>query len=278
MLYAKNAKIYLAARSEEKANQAIEEIKGLSPNSTGELVFLKLDLDDLEGIKASAESFLAKETKLDILFNNAGVMGVLPGPVRTKQGHEVNLGTNVIAPFLFTHFLTPTLISTAKTAPKGSVRVVWTSSFGTETSGVKSLGMSIDDLEKYEKQAGMERYAQSKAGGWLLGVEYARRFKDDGVASFAINPGNLMTNLAREHGWFFQWFLKFIVYEPFNGTCTLLYAGFSQDLGLENSGAWGKFIRGVTIGIDANYDANSCAIRSHWNHSPRPGCCYEVRG
>ena len=61
------------------------------PDSKGELVFLHLDLDDLSTIKKSAEEFLSKEQKLDVLWNNAGVM-VPPQGSKTKQGYEMQLG------------------------------------------------------------------------------------------------------------------------------------------------------------------------------------------
>jgi retinol dehydrogenase-12 len=47
LLYSKNAKVYIFARSEPKANQAIEDIKKAAPTSTGVLDFLPLDLSDL---------------------------------------------------------------------------------------------------------------------------------------------------------------------------------------------------------------------------------------
>ena len=51
---AHNAKVYLAARSQEKAEQAIKELK----EQTGkEGIFLKLDLADLKSIKSAAEEF-----------------------------------------------------------------------------------------------------------------------------------------------------------------------------------------------------------------------------
>jgi retinol dehydrogenase-12 len=85
-LLAHNAKVYVAARSQEKAEVAITELK----KSTGkEAHFLKLDLADLKSVKASTEEYLrfvssaatpqgllfdaiySKETTLDVLFNNA---------------------------------------------------------------------------------------------------------------------------------------------------------------------------------------------------------------
>ena len=61
LLYTHNATVYIAARSAEKAHAAISYIKEACPDSKGTLHYLHLDLDDLSGIKASAESFLAKE-------------------------------------------------------------------------------------------------------------------------------------------------------------------------------------------------------------------------
>ena len=54
-LLAHNAKVYIAARSEEKAKSAITELK----EQTGkEAIFLKLDLADLKSVKSSAEEFI----------------------------------------------------------------------------------------------------------------------------------------------------------------------------------------------------------------------------
>jgi len=112
ILYQHNAKIYVTARSSGKSAEIIDEITQAHPGSRGELVFLKLQLDDLTTIKASAEEFLAKETRLDVLWNNAGVM-VPPQGSKTVQGHELQIGINNLGHFLFTHFLTSVLTETA---------------------------------------------------------------------------------------------------------------------------------------------------------------------
>lgn len=74
ILYLRNAKVYIAARSEDKAKAAIEEIKTRVPNSEGQIIFLLLDLGNLSTIKNSAEEFLRENERLDVLWNNAGVM------------------------------------------------------------------------------------------------------------------------------------------------------------------------------------------------------------
>ncbi len=81
----------MAARSEVKVNAAIGDITAAAPTSTGSLRFMQLDLDDLRTIKPSVDYFLAREKKLDVLFNNAGVMSVAE-LTRTKQGHGDQYG------------------------------------------------------------------------------------------------------------------------------------------------------------------------------------------
>lgn len=66
-LLLKNAKVYLAARSPKKAAAAIKRLEEETKKSA---VFLELDLADLRSVRRAAESFLAQETRLDILFNN----------------------------------------------------------------------------------------------------------------------------------------------------------------------------------------------------------------
>lgn len=65
-----NAKVYLAARSKEKAEKAIAELK----EETGkEAYFLELDLASMASVRKAASEFLSQEKTLHILFNNASV-------------------------------------------------------------------------------------------------------------------------------------------------------------------------------------------------------------
>src|ERR1700753_1240459 len=93
ILHQHNPKISHAARSDSKSKELIDELDKANPDAKGEVIFLKLQLDDLTTIKASAEEFLAKESRLDVLWNNAGVMIPAEGS-KTKQGYELQLGIN----------------------------------------------------------------------------------------------------------------------------------------------------------------------------------------
>ena len=64
----RGAKVYIAARNESKATAAISRIEAWNPSSTrGQILFHKLELDDPRDAKKSAEAFLARESRLDIL-------------------------------------------------------------------------------------------------------------------------------------------------------------------------------------------------------------------
>jgi NAD(P)-dependent dehydrogenase (short-subunit alcohol dehydrogenase family) len=245
ILYSKNAKVYIAARSQEKAEKAIEVIKKSSPNSSGELVFLRLDLTNLATIRASAEEFISKETKLDVLFNNAGVW-ITPQGSKTEQGYELTLGVNDIGPFMFTKLLTPLLVATAKTEPSGAVRVVWVSSVGAELGNHKPGGVPLDNLDYHDEKPGTFRYAVSKAGNYLLAVEYAKRHKTGGVISVPLNPGNLNSDLTRDLGSITRFFFRITLgYPPINGAYTELFAGLSPQVTLQKTGEWSKFCLGI---------------------------------
>jgi retinol dehydrogenase-12 len=173
--------VYVAARTKSKAEDTIQELQRKYPSSTGDLVFLQLDLNDLTGIKASASEFLRHETKLNVLWNNAAVMHPKQGSV-TKQGYEVQLGVNNLGHFLFTKLLTPLLVETAKTASPGSVRVVWVSS-----SAVKRYaphgGVEMGNLDYKSERTAWEKYGISKAGNVFQATEFARRYAESGVLS-----------------------------------------------------------------------------------------------
>jgi retinol dehydrogenase-12 len=174
--------VYIAARSGEKATQAIETIKQAHPASSGELVYLHLDLADLTTVKASADEFLRHEKKLHVLWNNAGVMIPPQGSV-TKQGYELQLGTNNLGPFLFTKLLTPILAKTAQTSPPGSVRVVWVSSSSARRTSPTTGGVDMSNLDYKTDHGHWYKYGTSKAGNILHSSEYAKQYGKDGVIS-----------------------------------------------------------------------------------------------
>ena len=181
ILYAHNAKVYIAARSEQKASKAIASIESSHPKSNGELAFLHLDLNDLMLVKQSAESFLSKDSRLDVLWNTAGVM-TPPQGSKTQQNYESQLGTNCLGPFLFTKLLTPLLVATATSAPRGSVRVAWLSSSAAEVMSPKG-GVDMTNLDYKSDKSAWYKYGTSKAGNVFYAKEFAKRYQANDVLS-----------------------------------------------------------------------------------------------
>lgn len=242
VLYSKNAKVYMMARSEEKTKTAIDSIKSTVTKSAGELIYLKLDLSDIPSAKASAEEFLRREKNLHLLFNNAGVGYPEPGS-KTSQGYELQLGVNCLGTFTFTKILTPALVETAKTAPKDSVRVIWVSSSAAEAIAPKNY---VENLSKIEKMGTFEQYCVSKLGNYWHATEFAARYKAAGVVSIPLNPGNLDSDFWRTQGKLMACILrKTLLYPPIYGAYTNLFAAFSPEVTLEKSGSfvapWGQF-------------------------------------
>lgn len=237
ILYAKNARVYIAARSTDKATSALAAIKAKAPASTGSLHFLRVDFADLTTIKPAAHEFLAKESTLHVLFNNAGVM-IPPQGSTTAQGYEMQLGTNNVGPFLFTKLLQPALVAAARTAPPASVRIVWVSSSAVRRFAPTG-GVELANLDYASERSAWQKYGTSKAGNIFHATEYARRFGDTGVLSIALDPGNLATDLYRQlPGWQYM-FVKFIALKPaIYGAYTELFAGLSPVITAENNGGW----------------------------------------
>ncbi|KAH8895488.1 NAD(P)-binding protein [Thozetella sp. PMI_491] len=240
ILYAKNATVYIAARSQDKSLAAIDDIKKGAPKSSGRLAFLRLDLSDLTKIKASAEEFLTKESRLDVLVNNAGVLEATDSKVkRTAQGYETCLGVNNVGTFMFTKLLTPTLVATAKVEQPGSVRVLWVSSAAAEALGHNPGGVDLTNLDYHIPKPGMYRYGVSKAGNYLHAAEFAKRYKADGVVSLPLHPGNLDSDLYRAQGAAFHFILRHtILYPTIYGAYTELFAALSPQMTLAKTGSW----------------------------------------
>ncbi|KAL2844839.1 hypothetical protein BJY01DRAFT_248002 [Aspergillus pseudoustus] len=176
ILFARHGKVYLATRSETKTKAVIDEIRKLHPISQGDLIHLSVHLDDLSTIKQSAQRFLARESRLDVLWNNAAVI-VPPKGLVSAQGHEIQYAVNCVGHFLFTKLMQPVLLRTARVeaaaGKKDGVRVVWVSSSAADH--VAKPAIDFDNMDYRRDEGIWSLYARSKAGNVLQAVEFARR-------------------------------------------------------------------------------------------------------
>ena len=144
-----------------------------------------------------------------------------------------------MGPFLFIKLLTPTLVATAKSEPANTVRVVWVCSL--EVTGEKSHGITLDDLNYWPSLPPLERYGVTKAGNWLHGVDFAKRYEADGVVSVPCNPDNLRSDLYRDGGCMFKAVLNTLVlFPPIYGAYTETHSGLSPTITMKDTGKWGE--------------------------------------
>jgi NAD(P)-dependent dehydrogenase (short-subunit alcohol dehydrogenase family) len=227
--YGKPAKIFLASRSLEKAEAAIEDIKKTVPDAN--IVPLQLDLASFDSIKSAAKSFIQQSDRLDILMLNAGIMATPPG--QTKEGYEIQFGTNHIGHFLLTKLLLPVLRATAARPEHPDVRVVVLSSVGlglAPSSGFDESWVRTDGSAVFT----FTRYGQSKLANALFARELAKRYPE--ITSVAVHPGTVNTNLMEPfaQSGFLQRFLGVLV-KPFiatpeTGARNQLWASVSPDV------------------------------------------------
>jgi NAD(P)-dependent dehydrogenase (short-subunit alcohol dehydrogenase family) len=183
------AEIWVAARSVDKAQAAINEVRSQVPDAPT-LKPLELDLASFDSVKKAADTFLAASPRLDILLLNAGIMATPAGV--TREGYEVQWGTNHMGHALLARLLLPALQSTAKSSSPGDVRVVAVSSYG--HTSVPTGGFRFDTLKNEAEALGAYgRYYQSKLGNVLWARQMARLHPELTVAS--VHPGLVQTQL-----------------------------------------------------------------------------------
>lgn len=154
------------------------------------ITWLPLDLSSFSSIKDAASTFNKSSDRLDLLFNNAGIM--MCAPALTKEGYETQFGTNHVGHALFTKLLLPTLQKTAK-EPGSDVRIINVSSAG-EAMAPKG-GIVFDHL-KTDMAAyySIKRYGQSKLANVHFTRSLATKYPD--IKSIVIHPGVVTTNLT----------------------------------------------------------------------------------
>src|SRR4051794_21774367 len=144
----------------------------------------RLDLADLASVREFAAGFSGA---LDLLVNNAGVMAL---PRRTtKDGFEMQLGTNHLGHFALTGLLLPRLLE------KPGARVV------TMSSGAHAYGrIRFENLQGERHYQRWLAYGQSKLANLLFAFELARRaaLADLDLTSVAAHPGYAATNLQTQ--------------------------------------------------------------------------------
>ena len=231
VLAGNGARVLLGCRSAEKAAAARDRIQTVHPKALVDL--LSIDLGSLDSIREAAAE-VAKQEKLDLLINNAGIM--IPPREETSDGFESQFGVNHLGHFALTGLLLPTLLENS------GARLV------TVSSGAHKFGkIDFDDLNATRSYSRQGRYGMSKLANLLFTHELQRRLAAAGanVIAVACHPGASDTELSRH---FPMWImalrplLQVFTQSPAAGALPTLRAATSLDVkGGEYYGPAGRF-------------------------------------
>ncbi|SFB63943.1 NAD(P)-dependent dehydrogenase, short-chain alcohol dehydrogenase family [Rhizobium sp. NFR07] len=217
--------VIIAGRNSAKGAEAVRRIKEQAPSAM--VIFEAVDLGDLASIEALATRLKETRDRIDVLINNAGVM-TPPTRQKTKDGFELQFGTNYLGHFALTGHLLPMLMRA--NAP----RVVTLSSIAVRSA---SVAINFDDLQAERGYMPMPVYSQSKLACLMFAFELQRRSETAGwgITSIASHPGVSRTDLLHNgpghrsaHGLIrsFMWFL----FQPVaQGALPTLFAATSPD-------------------------------------------------
>ncbi|OMC42463.1 SDR family NAD(P)-dependent oxidoreductase [Mycobacterium sp. IS-1264] len=182
-LAAAGAHVVLAARDHGALAQTSEWIRAEVPGARTSTVHL--DLTALSSVRAAAMAIGDLAPVIHVLMNNAGVM--FTPFERTRDGFEMQIGTNHFGHFELTQLLVPRL------AAAGKARIVILSSRG-HLLGDVDLNDPNWEGRDYDKFAA---YGASKTANILHAVEADRRLREMGIRAYAVHPGTVATSLAR---------------------------------------------------------------------------------
>jgi NAD(P)-dependent dehydrogenase (short-subunit alcohol dehydrogenase family) len=182
----RGARVVMVARNAEKGRAAVADIEASTGSKNVELMVA--DLSSLSQVRKLASDFKAKNDRLDVLVNNAGV--VVPDRRVTVDGFEETFAINHLAHFLLTRELLDILYASAP------ARVVNVSS-----AAHRHARMQWGDLQFTQHRYNQWRaYGQSKLANILFTYELARRIDSRKVSANALHPGVIASGFGQTYG------------------------------------------------------------------------------
>ncbi len=181
----KGATVVMVARSRQRGEEALIEVKNASGSANVELMLA--DLSSQESIRQFASEFKAKYDHLHVLVNNAGAFFM--NRQESVDGLELTFALNHLGYYLLTMLLLDTLRASAP------ARIINVSS-GAHFGG----SINFDDLQTENGYAGFRTYSTSKLANVLFTYELARRLEGTGVTVNCLHPGFVASNFAKNNG------------------------------------------------------------------------------
>ncbi|MGE2733613.1 SDR family NAD(P)-dependent oxidoreductase [Mycolicibacterium vaccae] len=182
----KGAHVVIAVRDLNKGRTAVDRITRATPGA--EVSLQELDLSSLDSVRQAATDLKATYPRIDLLINNAGVM--YPPKQVTRDGFELQFGTNHLGHFALTGLLLDNLLPVARS------RIVTVASIAHR----RMADIHFDDLQWERSYNRVAAYGQSKLANLMFTYELQRRLAADPDAqtiAVAAHPGLSNTELMR---------------------------------------------------------------------------------
>ena len=178
----KGATVVLACRSKERGETALNELSCVNGRC---FALMQLDLADLDSIRAFAAAFAERYGRLDVLINNAGILG--GRRTTTKQGFEMAFGVNYLGAFLLTMLLLPLL----EQSEQGRVVMMTSVAHGW-------VDVRFDDLNYTHGYNRFLAYGHSKLCNLLFARTLTQKLRARGsrVTINAVHPGIVATDIV----------------------------------------------------------------------------------
>lgn len=173
------ARVILACRDDQKAKDTAYYIR--ERTNKGMLVLKHLDLSSQSSVRKFAKDILETEGRLDVLVNNAGVLG-LPYSL-TEDGIETTFAVNHLSHFLLTHLL----LDLMKKNQHGRIITV--------TSMLYKKG--VIDFKDMMEDHHTSSYSQSKLSNIMCANVLSNKLLGTGITVNSVSPGMVKTDLAR---------------------------------------------------------------------------------
>ena len=259
-------RVVMAARDQEKAQAAFDEIKATVPDASLEIV--ELDLGSQTSTQNAAETIAKRHPTVDILINNAGLMAIPER--RTDDGFEMQLGVNHFGHWTFTAGLLPSLLAA------DAARVV------TVTSTAHHLGRPIDpdNVSMEDNYSAWGAYGRAKLANYHFALGLQNEFGVRGLTaqSLVAHPGlshtnlQIHTNAQGGAGWmgpFWEWMAAHTGMNAARGALPQLRA--ATDPNAQGGEFYGpRFVNnGPAVRLPVMRPGNDNAIATLWEVSER---------
>uniref|UniRef100_A0A2P2LEM0 Short-chain dehydrogenase n=4 Tax=Rhizophora mucronata TaxID=61149 RepID=A0A2P2LEM0_RHIMU len=253
--------VVIAARNLEAGGNAREAILKEIPSSKVDV--MQLDLSSMASVRKFASNFTSSSLPLNILVNNAGIMGV-PFTL-SKDNIELQFATNHLGHFLLTNLLLDTMKNTARES-KREGRIINLSSEG-HTITYRE-GIPFDKINNPSGYKAMHAYGQSKLANILHAKELAGCFKEEGVdiAANSLHPGVIATNLFRHQsimGGIAKMLSKLVLKNVHQGAATTCYLALHPQV----KGVSGEYFKDCNVAKPSSLARDPELAKKLWDFS-----------